>query len=92
MELAAENVLAGREHCFSEIGLLSFENRTLLVEDRENNGREPDDYPQGLSGAQLRADSRTQPFCEFLASTPVIIAPSKFHATWNRTENQADPF
>jgi hypothetical protein len=58
MELAAENVLAGREHCFSEIGLLSFENRTLLVEDRENNGREPDDYPQGLSGAQLRADSR----------------------------------
>jgi hypothetical protein len=32
-------------------GIVASKTGTLLAQDRENNGREPDDYPQGLSGS-----------------------------------------
>ena len=74
MELAAESPLAGNGHCSGGIGRLSFERRDSLGGNRADGRREPDDCPQGLSGINGLPRALTKPFCEFLASTPAIVA------------------
>jgi hypothetical protein len=51
-----------------------------LAEHRENNRREPFDYPQGLSWPNRGLMAATKPFYEFLESTPAIIASGDFTA------------
>jgi hypothetical protein len=49
-----------------------------LAEDRKNNGREPNNDPEGLSGLQVRADRATKRVEYFLARTSATIAFGKF--------------